>query len=54
MTRKRKSMLLWKCAVCDNKKSTFIKKWEASVLLSSLGIKISIVNKLPVGGDILF
>ena len=32
-------MLLSKCAVCDSKKSKFIKEQEASGLLSSLGIK---------------
>ena len=31
-------MLLSKCAVCDSKKSKFIKQQEASGLLSSLGI----------------
>ena len=31
-------MLLSKCAVCDSKKSKFIKEQEASGLLSSLGI----------------
>ena len=32
-------MLLTKCAVCDSKKSNFIKEEEASGLFSSLGIK---------------
>ena len=32
-------LLLSKCAVCDSKKSKFIKHQEASALLSSLGIK---------------
>ena len=32
-------MLLSKCAVCDSKKSRFIKEQEVSGLLSSLGIK---------------
>ena len=32
-------MLLSKCAVYDSKKSRFITEQEASVLLSSLGIK---------------
>ena len=35
-TKNRKIMLLSKCAVCDSKKSKFIKKQEASGLLSSL------------------
>ena len=33
-------MLLSKCAVCDSKKSKFIKQQEPSRLLSNLGIKI--------------
>ena len=32
-------MLLLKCAVCDSKELKFTKDQEASVLLSSLGIK---------------
>ena len=32
-------ILLLKCAVCDSKKSKFIKQQEVSGLLSSLGIK---------------
>ena len=35
---KWKQMLLWKCAVCDSKKSRFIKKQETNGLSSSLGI----------------
>ena len=35
-------MLLSKCAGCDSKKSKFIKKQEASGLLSSLGIKTNL------------
>ena len=33
-------MLLLKCAMCDSKKSRFIKNQEASGLLSSVEIKI--------------
>ena len=40
-------MLLSKCAVCDGKKSKFIKQQEASGLLSSLGIKAPL-NKIPL------
>ena len=40
-------MLLSKCAVCDIKKSKFIKEQEASGLLSSLGIKTPLC-KLPL------
>ena len=39
MTKNGRTMLLSKCAVCDSKKSKFIKQQEASGLLSSLGIK---------------
>ena len=46
-------MLLSKCAVCDSKKAKFIKKQEASGLLSSLGIKIPL-NKTPLSGSLLF
>ena len=38
-TKNRKIMILSKFAVCDSKKSKFIKEQEASGLLSSLGIK---------------
>ena len=37
--KNRRIMLFLKCAVCDSKKSNFIKQQEASGLLSSLGIK---------------
>ena len=37
-TKTGRIMLLSKCAVCDSKKSKFIKQQEASGLLSSLGI----------------
>ena len=42
-------MLLSKCAVCDIKKSKFIKQQEASKLLSSLGIKKALSEILLVG-----
>ena len=38
-TKNGRTMLLSKCAVCDKKKSTFIKEEEATGLLNSLGIK---------------
>ena len=38
-TKNGRIMLLSKCAMCDSKKSKFIKEQEASGLLSSLGIK---------------
>ena len=41
MTKTKKIMLLSKCAVCNSKKSKFIKQ-QASELLSSLGIKATL------------
>ena len=38
-TKNGRMMLLSECAVCDSKKSKFIKKKVAIGLLSSLGIK---------------
>ena len=46
-------MLLLKCAVCDSKKSKFIKQQEASGLLSKLGIKTPL-SKIPLVGLLLF
>ena len=40
-------MILSKCAICDSKKSRFIKNQEAKELLSNL-------YYLPILGDILF
>ena len=42
-------MLLSKCAVCDCKKSKFIKAQVAIGLLSSLGIKTPLCKILLVG-----
>ena len=46
-------MLSSKCAVCDSKKSRFMKEQEAKWLLSSLGIKAPLSN-IPLLGNILF
>ena len=46
-------MILSKCAICNNKKSKFIKHQEAEGLLSKLGIKAPL-SKIPVLGHILF
>ena len=46
-------MLLRKCAVCDNKKSKFVKQLEASGLLCSSGIKTPL-RKIPLVGSLLF
>ena len=37
-TRNGKTIILSKCAICGSKKSKFIKKQEASGVLSSVGI----------------
>ena len=46
-------MLLPKWQVCDSKKSKFIKKQEASGLLSSVGIRTPL-KKIPLLDPILF
>ena len=46
-------MLLSKCAVCDSKKSKFIKDQEASGLFISLGIKTSF-SQIPLVSPLLF
>ena len=53
-TKSGEIMLLSKCAVCDSKKSKFMKEQEARGLLSELkGIKVPILNDLPIA-NILF
>ena len=52
-TSNGKIMILSKYAICDGKKSRFIKKQEAKGLLSKLDIKAPF-SKLPILGDILF
>ena len=52
-TKNGKTIILSKCAVCDSKKSKFIKEQQARGLLSNLGIKTPL-NKIPLLGDILF
>ena len=46
-------MLLSKCAVCDSKKSEFIKHQEASGLLISLGMKTPL-REIPLVGHLFF
>ena len=46
-------MLVSKFAVCDSKKSKFIKKQEAIGLLSCLGVK-TLLNKVSLVGLLLF
>ena len=52
-TSNAKLKILSKCAICGSKKSKFIKKQEASGLLSKLGIKTPL-SKIPILGDVLF
>ena len=52
-TNNGKTMILSKCAICGSKKSRFIKKQEASGILSNLGLKTPL-NKIPLLSDILF
>ena len=42
-----------KCAVCDSKKSKFMKKQEAEGLLNHLAIRTPL-SKIPLLGDFLF
>ena len=46
-------MILSKRAICDSKKSKFIKKQEAEGLLSNLHIRKPL-SKIPILGDVLF
>ena len=52
-TTNGKAIILSTCAICDSKKSKFIKEQEAKGLLSNLGLRTPL-NKIPVLGDILF
>ena len=46
-------MVLSKCAVCDSKKSRFIKNQKAKRLLNNLGVRTPL-SKAPILGNILF
>ena len=48
----RRIMLLSKCAVCDSKKSKFIKEQDANRLFGSLGTKDRL-SKIPLVGPLL-
>ena len=52
-TSNGRTMLLSKCALCNKKKSRFIKNQEVKGLLSNLGIKTPL-SEVPILGDILF
>ena len=52
-TTNGKTMILSKCALCNRKKSRFIKNQEAKELLGKLGVKTPL-SKIPILGHILF
>ena len=52
-TSNGRTMVLSKCAICDSKKSKFIKNQEAKGLLSNLGVR-TLLSEIPILGDILF
>ena len=47
------TMVLSKCAICDSKKSRFVKNREAKGLSSNLGFRTPL-SKVPILGNILF
>ena len=47
IVKSNRSMMQSNCAICNSKKSRFIKEHQASGLLSNLGIKTSL-NKVPL------
>ena len=52
-TSNDRTMVLSNCAICNSKKSRFIKNQEAKGLLSNLRIKTPLI-KVPILSDILF
>ena len=52
-TSNGRTIILSKCAICNTKKSRFIKRQKEKGLLSKLGIKTRL-TKIPILGDILF
>ena len=52
-TSNGRTMLLSKCAICNSKKSKFIKNQDAKGLLRNLGIRTPL-SKVSVLGDYLF
>ena len=46
-TKNNRLMMLSKCAICNNKKSRFIKEQEVRVLLSNFGIRTQL-SKIPL------
>ena len=51
-TSNGRTMVLSNCAICNSKKSRFIKNQEAKGLLSNLGIRTQL-SKVPILDDIL-
>ena len=48
-TKNKRIMLLSRCAVCNSKKSKFLKEQEAKkILCNLLGIKVPILNNIPI------
>ena len=52
-TKNGRIMLLSRCVVCNGRKSKFLKKQEAKVLLSSIGIRAPL-SQIPLLGPLLF
>ena len=52
-TSNGRTMVLSKCAICDSKKSRFIKNQETKGLLQNLGVRTPL-SKVAIMGDILF
>ena len=52
-TSNGKTMILSKLTLCGSKRSKFVKKQEASGILSSVGIRTPL-SIIPVLGDIFF
>ena len=52
-TSNGRTMVLSNCAICNSKKSRFIRNQEAKGLLSNLGIRTRL-SKVPILRDILF
>ena len=46
-TKNNRLIMLSKCAICNNKKSTFIKEQKATGLLSNLAIRTPL-SKIPL------
>ena len=52
-TKNNRYVMKSTCSVCGRKKAKFIKKQEASGILSMLGIKTPL-SKIPLLGDLVF